>query len=314
MSERDAIPYLTRWPRTLPTWLDALRAAMPDERVVSFDELTAAERQAVRVAVVSDPDTSEIEALPGLEWVQSTWMGVEKIVSEAPARLGIARMVDPRMTTTMSEAVLTAVLWLHRDGPRYARQQRDALWRHSHFVRPERRRVLVLGLGELGGAAALRLARNGFDVHGWSRTPKAIDGVTTHDGPLATLTALSDVDIVVNLLPHTPATQAIVDVQVLSAIRPGAGFINFGRGATVDEAALLAALEAGQVGEAFLDVFANEPLPADHPFWTHERVTVWPHVSAPTDPESASLVVAKAVRQWRMTGTPPALVDRERGY
>lgn len=314
MSGSEPIPYVTRWRQSTDIWLDRLQAAMPDERVVPFGDLTAGERAQVRVAVVADPDPEELERLPVLEWVQSTWAGVERILDELPSGIGIARMVDPRLTETMSEAVLTAVLWLHRDGPRYAAQQRAQCWQHAHFLRPERRTVGVLGLGSLGAAAARRLRANGFRVLGWSRSPKPIDGVETHAEAGGLRAVLAGSDIIVNLLPHTPDTERLLDGEAFGRTRDGASLVNFGRGATVDEAALLRALDDGRLSHAFLDVFETEPLPPDHPFWTHERVTVWPHVSGPTDADSASELVASAVREWRRTGTPPPFVDRERGY
>ena len=310
----EPVPYVTRSKDPAERWLAHLRAAMPDERIVLPHELTDAERVAVRVAVVADPDPAVLATFPALEWVQSTWAGVERMLAELPPRIGIARMVDPRLDEVMSEAVLTAVLWLHRDGPAYARQQRDRKWHDLGHVRPERRTIAVLGLGALGRAAACRLAANGFDVIGWSRSPKDVDGVRTLAGAHGFGRALSDADITVNLLPHTAETEGLLGADALAAMRAGASLVNFGRGATVDEAALLDALTTGRLSHALLDVFAVEPLPADHPFWGHERVTVWPHVSAPTDPETASGVVARAISAWRSTGTPPALVDRARGY
>ena len=311
---REPIPYITRWRQSTDVWLDRLRAAMPDERVVPFAQLSEAERGAVRVAIVADPDPAELAALPALEWVQSTWAGVERMLAELPPAIGIARMVDPRLAETMGEAVLTAILWLHRDGPRYARQQREREWRHAHFVRPERRTVGVLGLGALGRAAAERLVANGFAVMGWSRTQKAIPGIDARSGTQGLRAVLGASDIVVNLLPHTPGTERLLDASALAAMPAGASLVNFGRGATVDEAALLDALDRGRLAHAFLDVFETEPLPENHPFWAHERVTVWPHVSAPTDADSASLVVADAIAEWRVSGTQPPLVDRARGY
>lgn len=311
---REPIPYVSRWQQSTDQWLAELRAAMPDERVVLLADLSEAERRAVRIAIVADPYPADLATLPALEWVQSTWAGVERMLAELPPTIGIARMVDPGLAEVMSEAVLAAVLWLHRDGPAYARQQRERVWRPRDYTRPERRTVCVLGLGALGQAAASRLVANGFAVTGWSRGAKALDGVTTHAGSDGLAAALGDADIVVNLLPHTDETEGLIGTDTLAAIRPGASLVNFGRGATVDETALLAALDAGRLSHAMLDVFRIEPLPVDHPFWTHERVTVWPHVSAPTDAETASRVVADAVARWRSTGTPPPLVDWARGY
>ena len=308
------IPYLSRDRGSEDDWLRALRAAMPGERVVPLPDLAAAERAGVRVAVVADPDPADLVALPALEWVQSTWAGVERLVAEAPARVGIARMVDPALADAMAEAVLAAVLWWHRGGPRYARAQARGAWEPAPYTPPGERTVGLLGLGALGTRAAERLVANGFRVAGWSRTVRDVPGVATHAGPDGLAALFGAADIVVNLLPRTTETEGLIDARALAAMRPGAALANFGRGATLDEAALLAALDAGRLDHALLDVFAHEPLPADHPFWGHARVTVWPHVSAPTDPASASRIVAQAIARWRKTGTPPPLVDRARGY
>ena len=311
---REPIPYVTRERDSAALWLDRLRAAMPDERVVPFDDLTANERASVRVAVVADPDPTDLAALPALEWVQSTWAGVETMAAELPHRIGIARLVDPALADTMAEAVLTAVLWLHRGGPHYAAAQAARRWDRLDYVPAGERSVAILGLGTLGTRAAGPLVAHGFAVTGWSRTAKDVPGVAAHAGPDALSRVLGAADIAVSLLPLTPDTAGLIGTEALAAMRPGAAFVNFGRGGTVDEPALLAALDRGHLAHALLDVFAVEPLPADHLFWTHERITVWPHVSAPTDPASASRIVADAIARWRRTGTPPPLIDRRRGY
>ena len=311
---RGPIPYIARSAEDTAEWVEHLRAAMPDERVVAADGLSTADREAVRVAIVADPDPAVLATFPALEWVQSTWAGVERMLKDLPPDIGIARMVDPRLAEVMSEAALTAVLWLHRDGPRYAAQQKRRVWREHRYVRPGNRSVAVLGLGELGRAAAGRIAANGFRTLGWSRGEKRIDGVETRHGASELRRTLADADVVVNLLPHTRGTDGLLGADACAAMRNGASLVNFGRGATVDEGALLQALDEGRIAHALLDVFAVEPLPEDHPFWAHERVTVWPHVAGPTDPATASRVVADAIGMWRRTGTPPALVDRSRGY
>ena len=315
-ASREPIAYVTRHPASADRWVTRLSAAMPDESVKPFAQLTPAERAGVRVAVVADPDPADLAALPALEWVQSTWAGVERMLAELPPNLPIARMVDPRLAEVMAEAVLTATLWLHRDGPAYARQQRERVWAERDYVRPQARTVGVLGIGALGGEAARRLAANGFRTLGWRRdAPRDRDAsIETLRGTEGLRALLARSDIVVCLLPLTDATRGLLDADAFAALRPGAAIVNFGRGAILDETALLAALDGGRVGHALLDVFATEPLPADHPFWAHPSVTVWPHVSAPTDAETASLIVARNVGTWRASGVLPQVVDRARGY
>ena len=313
-SAREPIAYVARTSGSHAVWLKALAAAMPGERLVEFAALANKERRAVRVAVVADPDPDELARLPALEWVHSTWAGVERLVNALPDHVGLVRMTDPRLADTMAEAVLTAVLWLHRDGPRYARQQRCGIWEEAPFRRAEDRTVGILGLGALGRRSAERVRDAGFATLGWSRAPKMIPGVTSFAGGDGLVDMLGRCDIAVCLLPHTPQTEGLLSATALAALGGNGALVNFGRGALVDETALLSALNEGRLGEAFLDVFATEPLPAGHPFWNHERVTVWPHVSAPTDPTSASRIVAGNVARWRREGALPQVVDRARGY
>ena len=315
--ESEPIAFLTREPPTGKRWIDALSAAMPEERVVPFARLSADQHRHVRVAIVADPDPGELSALPALEWVQSTWAGVERLVGEVPDRIGLVRMVDPQLADTMAEAVLAAVLWLHRDGPLYAARQRARIWQAAAPVRASERVVGVLGLGALGCTAARRLAANGFPTLGWSRTSRPVSGAETievlhEESGLSAL--LSRADILVVLLPLTLGTRGLLDEDALGLLKPGAAIVNFARGPIIDEAALIEALDDGLIRHALLDVFDHEPLPQDHGFWSHERVTVWPHVSAPTDTRSASALIARHIARWRRTGETPSFVDRARGY
>jgi glyoxylate/hydroxypyruvate reductase A len=211
-------------------------------------------------------------------------------------------MVDPVMSAAMAETVLWAVLSLHRDFFAYARQQLRGLWRTHDQRRADELRVLVLGQGEMGRAAAARLAALGYRVTGWRRDGTPLSGL------------LPQADIVINLLPLTPATRGLLDARFFAALPAGASVVNLGRGAHVVDDDLLAALDRGHLRHAVLDVFHTEPLPAGHPFWAHPRVTVLPHAAAATDPRSAAAVAAANLRAAR-DGRPIAhAVDRQRAY
>jgi glyoxylate/hydroxypyruvate reductase len=176
------------------------------------------------------------------------------------------------------------------------------------------RTVAVLGLGELGRACAQALAGLNFPVLGWSRSPRSVPGIECHAGEDGLEAVLARAEIVVTLLPHTPATESLMDARRLALLPRGARLINPGRGALIDDAALLAALESGQVGHATLDVFRTEPLPPDHPFWAHPRVTVTPHVAAETRPDTASRVIAENIRRCEAGEPLLHLVEPDRGY
>jgi glyoxylate/hydroxypyruvate reductase len=241
---------------------------------------------------------------------------VDKLLADpsVPTEVPLARMVDPAMNEAMAETALWAVLSLQRDFFRYATQQRSALWRPHGQRRADDISVAVLGLGQMGRTAALRLAQHGCRVLGWSTRPCAIDGIETHAGDAALPAVLAAAQIVVNLLPLTAATRGLFNAATFGLMPPGASLVNLARGGHVVESDLLAALERGHLRHAVLDVFALEPLPADHAFWSHPQVTVLPHIAAQTDPRSAARIVARNVHAARSGGVLQDLIDRNRGY
>ena len=295
-------------------WWPALVAALPGEQLLC--DASEAQRASIDVALVANSPVGALQALPKLRFIQSLWAGVDRLLLDAsvPADVPLARMVDPAMNTAMAETALWAVTALHRGFFVYAAQQRAAQWRQHAQQRADELSVLVLGLGQMGRTAAQALARHGYRVAGWSTSPAVVEGVLTASGDAALHTRLADTHIVVNLLPLTPATRGVFNAQTLARMRPGASLVNLARGAHVIDADLIAALDSGHLQHAVLDVFATEPLPADHPYWRHDKVTVLPHVAAQTDPRSAALIAAGNVRAFRAGVAPTNLVDRRRGY
>jgi glyoxylate/hydroxypyruvate reductase A len=174
--------------------------------------------------------------------------------------------------------------------------------------------VTILGLGALGAACAKALAGLGFQVAGWSRSPKQIEGVTCHSGDQGLNDALANTDILVLLLPLTPATTDIINERTLAIMPPGSVIINPGRGALIDDAALLSALDTGHISHATLDVFRVEPLPENDPYWHHPKVTVTPHIASETRPETAAERIAENIRRGEAGEPFLNLVDRTRGY
>ena len=299
--------------------LAALRRSLPDVLVAPVAELDPQQLGAARVAVIDGIDADQLASLTSLEMVQATWAGVESVLAAVPEDVHVVRMIDPQLGLTMAEAVLTWVLYLHRDTPAYLRQQRVGQWIEHDQVLASDRRVGILGLGALGGLAATTLRDQGFDVAGWSRSARSIDGVDCFHGSDGFGELLERSDIVVNLLPHTVATTKLMDADAFTLLPDGASLINVGRGATIDDDALLAALDATsppRLAHAVLDVFTIEPLPTDHPYWAHPGVTVLPHIAANTTPATAAVIAAANVRAYLADGSLPddALVDRARGY
>lgn len=310
------IPFISRLPdQEQQQWIEAIDPLLENANVCSVDQLTQKQQQECQLAIVANPDPQQLATLPNLVWVHSVWAGVERMLAELPdTSFRIVRLIDPILTQTMVEAVLAWTLYLHRDMPAYREQQDRQLWQQLPYTPAEQRRIGILGLGELGLASAQSLQQLGFPVSGWSRTPKDISGMTSFYGHDGLLELLSQSDIVLNLLPLTPETQSLMDQQRLTACKLGAALINFGRGGTVDDAALLQALDSGQLSHAVLDVFDQEPLASDHPFWTHPHITVLPHISAPTTAASASRIVADNINRYQRSGELPPTVDRQKGY
>jgi glyoxylate/hydroxypyruvate reductase len=299
-------------------WWRALTDALPDDDWIDAvaDGTQSARWREADIAVVANPLPGRLASCGQLKLIQSLWAGVDKLMADAtlPAGVPIARMVDPAMNRAMAETATWAVLSLHRRAFDYAAQQRQTQWRPLPQKRADEVAVLVLGLGQMGRTTALQLAALGYRVSGWSARAQEVPGVATSAGWALLPAALGAADVVINLLPLTDATRGLFDRARLEQMRPGASLVNLARGAHVVEKDLLAALNAGRLAHAVLDVFDAEPLPPTHVFWFHPHVTLWPHAAAQTDLRSAAAVVAANVEAVRRGATPSHLVDRARGY
>lgn len=266
------------------------------------------------MAVTWNHPAGTLAGLAGLRLVCSYGAGVDHMLHDPglPRGVPLARVVDPNLVADMTEYVVGAALAWRRGFATYRAHQRHAEWAPQGYDRD--RRALVLGLGQLGGAAASALASLGWDVVGWSRSGRAPAGVRVVTGRADLVAALPAAAVVVCLLPLTSATAGLFDSALLDHFRPGSLLVNVARGGLVVEEALLAALDRGRPAAAWLDVFRDEPLPADHMFWRHPAVTVTPHVASLTDPDSVADQLTRAYRR-AVAGAPPHhLVDPARGY
>ena len=295
-------------------WLAALRTALPAHSLLLSREEAAGP---IDAAIVANPPPGSLQGLPSLKLIQSLWAGVDRLLDDPtlPAGVPVARMVDPAMNAAMAETALWAVLSLHRGFFHYAAQQRARRWHVLPQARADEVGVLVLGLGQMGRTAARRLVGQGYRVAAWTRSAAAPEpGVRLHAGVDALPMALAEASVVVNLLPLTPETRGLLNAGLLAQLSTGASIVNLARGAHLVETDLLQALDNGRLAHAVLDVFGIEPLPSDHPFWTHERITVRPHAAAQTDVRSAAAVAAANIEALA-AGRPIAhLVERSRGY
>lgn len=300
-------------------WQAELERAAPDRRVIR--EPDGADRREIEYAVVWKQRPDALKDLPKLKAIFSIGAGVDHIFAEGDVPdVPIVRVVADDLTERMSEYVVWQVLDHHRKGPLYRQQQAQRLW-HEDVMQPAARDVTVgiLGYGNLGRDAAAKLRMLGFRVIGWRRTEKRDNDIETFAGEAGLPGFLGEADIVVCLLPLTPATRGILARPFFAMMKKrgplGAPvLVNAGRGGLQVEADILAALEAGLLGAASLDVFETEPLPADSPLWTHPRVTITPHAAATSVPQA---LIPPMVRQMDVhdRGEPlKNLVDREAGY
>jgi glyoxylate/hydroxypyruvate reductase len=253
----------------------------------------------IDAAIVWRPPPGLLAGLPHLKLIAVLGAGVDSLFADptVPGGVPVVRLVDPYMTVAMSEYVQCQVLRLHRQDFTYMRQQHAREWRQLPQPNAGERRVGVLGLGVLGSDAALKLKVLGFDVAGWSRGEKRLRGIPSFHGAEGLPALLRRSEILVCLLPLTPNTTGILDRRLFAQLPPGAAIVNCARGGHLVEEDLLDALARGQLSAAVLDVFADEPLPPDHPFWSHPQIAVTPHVAAVTHAPTAAPVVAENLRR-----------------
>jgi glyoxylate/hydroxypyruvate reductase len=292
-------------------WLEGLRAAFPD---ASVDEWQPG-APAADYAVVWAPPQVFLDEQPGLKALFNIGAGVDALLKlRLPAGARIVRLDDAGMSVQMAEFVCHAVIRHFREFDAYEADVGQGQW---SFRKPRARAdfpVGVMGLGVLGERVAKALAVFDFPVHGWSRSPKTLEGVVCHSGVDRLHTFLSSCRVLVNLLPLTRETENILNRDHLSRLKPGGYLINVARGAHLVDDDLLALLESGHLAGAALDVFRTEPLPQDHAFWTHPRITVTPHTSARTlRDESIAQIVGK-IRALERNEPIAGIVDPKRGY
>jgi len=294
-------------------WADLFRNELPDHEIVTA---VPEDGRPTPVAVVGVPPPGLLARLVDLRLVLSINAGVEHLLAsgEVPADVPIVRMVDPGLVDGMVEWVAARVLAWHRNLSAYAIAQAEGRWEPRPEKLARERTAAVLGAGALGGPVARMLAGFGFRTRAWSRSPRGIEGVTGFAGRDALAQAVDGADILVNLLPSTAETVDIIDAGLLALMAPGGLVVNGGRGAAIVEADLLAALDSGQLDAAALDVFRGEPLSPGHPFWTHPRVWVTPHVAAITHPHTSVAIMADSLRRFEAGEPVDHVVDRAQGY
>ncbi len=265
--------------------------------------------------IVFNPNgpVQDFSVFPNLKAALGLWAGVEKIVDNTSLTAPLCRMVDAGLIEGMREWVAGHSLRYHLGMDQQILHQ-DGVWRKTVPPLARQRCIGILGIGELGRACGQSLVRLGFNVAGWSKSQKQIDGISCFSGNEGLNKILSMSEILVLLLPQTDETRHIINAKTLAKLPRGAFILNPGRGPLIDDDALLDALDSGQISHATLDVFDVEPLPADHPFWAHPKVTVTPHIASETRAITAADVIADNIERGE-TGQPFLFqVDRAAQY
>ena len=300
-------------------WAGALRKLAP-ERDVRVHPDSLGDAGEIDYALVWKPEPGILGAFPNLKAIFALGAGVDYLLKDRTLPdVPIVRVSDPDLTMRMSEYVVLHVLMHHRQQRRLEEFQAQSAWKPLVQWPASAVRVGVMGLGVLGADAAKKLKVMGFQVAGWSRGAKQIEAIDCYAGEAELKPFLGRTDILVSLLPLTPATRGMLDRKLIGQLAKdgplgGPVLINAGRGEQQVESEIIAALDAGELLAATLDVFETEPLPVESPLWRHPKVTVTPHMAADSDPETICRYVLGQIARIERGLPAENIVDRARGY
>jgi glyoxylate/hydroxypyruvate reductase A len=302
--------------QAMPQWQHAFGELAPDLDVRWWDDASV-DPDSVRYVLVWQPEPGRIAGYRNLRVIFSSGAGVDHITSDPdlPRHLPIVRMASDETIQTVCEYVCLGVLSIQRDLRRMIAAQAACLW--EEFEPPHTAfdtRGGIMGLGNIGASAARMLRALGYQVAGWARSAKSLDGVRCFSGIMELQAFLAMTDILVGLLPDTAETRGLLDARRIAMLPRGAGVLNAGRGTLIVLPDLIAALDAGHLSSAFLDVLEPEPLPRDHPAWRHPRITVTSHIAAFASRPARARHVAAALAAYRRGDELPHRYQPERGY
>ncbi len=294
-------------------WEKHLRALAPDLDLRVWPDI--GDPDEVTFALCWKHPPGVLNLFKNLGCIASMGAGVDHVLSDPELpQVPVVRVVDPSMAQSMTEYLVLAVLYRMRQFDLYRIDQMQRTWRQRVPQQAATLRIGIMGLGQLGTHAARTFQALNFPVSGWSRTAKTMEGIDTFAGKSGFPRFLSDLGVLICLLPLTDETRGILNRETFAGLPDGAYLINSARGKHLVEEDLIAALDAGKLGGACLDVFRNEPLPEDHPFWARPEIVVTPHISSLTNPKDACPGIVENYRRMKSGRPLRYLVDREKGY
>lgn len=298
----------------MQSWIERLTPYLGAFEMVGLTDPLAEQAE---IALVWSPPHGRLAECTQLRLIVSLGQGVDHLMSDETisSQVPIVRLVDENMSHALSQWVILNLLDHYRDGPFYRNNRTEHAFIQREQFDTAGLAVGVYGMGAIGRVIAERLSAIGFCVSGWSRTRQDFgDAITACTGEAGFKQMLANCQAHICILPLTPQTTGLFHRDVFAQMPRGAYFINGGRGRQVVEADLLEAVRSGHLSGAALDVFETEPLPSEHPFWDEDRITIWPHVAAQTNPNTAARQVAQAISDCLNGIAPKNQVQRTRGY
>jgi len=295
-------------------WEDALWDENPDLEIEVYPDDT--NRENTDFILAWNPPKDVFHKYPNLKVVASMGAGIRHITKNKSlsAEVSVTKIEDDQLIEDLQYFVLTSVLNYCRNIPYYVAQQQQKNWHRIPYKQPKETRVGVLGLGNIGLPVAQLLAMNNFKVSGWSNSEKEIENINTFAGQDGLPSFVENLDVVVCLLPLTDDTEDILNEALFAQMPKGAYLINVGRGAHLVESDLLEALDNEQLSGAALDVFQDEPLPKDHPFWENEKITITPHTASVTKPASVAHQITENHKRLKEGKELKHTISRNKGY
>lgn len=300
--------------RDVNDWVSALHAHDPILKVEVWPDIDEPEK--VEFVLCWNQPVGALQQFPNLKCISSLGAGVNHLLNDMtrPLDIPLVRLVDADLKQSMAEYVMLGVLEHFRRFQNYRQQQTDNKWTAQPIPHISELGIGIMGYGELGQYVARKLSDFGFSVYGWSRNPKEVGTIPVYSGDDNLCVFLKKSNILVCLLPLTSETENILNMQTFSQLPPNAYLINVARGSHLVDDDLLLALNSGQLSGALLDVFREEPLPKQHHFWLHNKITITPHIASVTNPQSAAAQIVDNYRRI-LNGNPLLnLIEVERGY